>query len=307
MIAWNEFGPGPGRGERRPLSPSLWPETWTNPRDGSVLRLIPAGPFIMGSTHEQIVAAAAMDVGAHPDNLLHEMPRFTAFAPDYYLAVHPLTNAQFAAFLSAVRPRPAQLARWAPTLERILPPDQPGRPYRVAHGFEQHPAVHLSWFGAEAYCRWAGLRLPTEIEWEKGARGTDGRIFPWGNQWRDEALRWHGGDRREEDTTVPVDAFPSGRSPYGLLQMAGNVDEWCADWFQWNVYQRYAQGDFRPPPTGEQRVVRGGTCLRFQRHHFRCAMRRGNDPAIVNILYLGVRCACDPPPTRPGKGTPLHG
>jgi len=264
-----------------------------NPKDGSPLRLIPAGKFIMGSTPEQIAEAAAMDIGGHPDLLVRETPQFVASVPDYYMGVYAVTNAQFAAFLAEIRPTPAQLTRWAPTLERIVAPVTPGESYRVMAGFERHPVIHVSWFGAKAYSRWAGLRLPTEIEWEKAARGPDGRIFPWGNEWRENALRWHGGDRREGETTASVNAYPDGGSPYGIFQMAGNVDEWCADWFQWDAYRRYATGDLRLPAAGEECVVRGGTCLRWQRHHFRCAMRRGNDPAIVNILYTGIRCACD--------------
>ena len=271
------------------------PESWTNPRDGSVLCLIPAGEFIMGSTQEQIEAASRMDVWGHPDLLLRERPQFRALAPNYYLGIYAVTNEQFAAFLSETRPTPEQLTRWAPTLERIIAPTAPAESFRVAPGFERHPAIHVSWFGAEAYCLWAGLRLPTEIEWEKGARGTDGRLFSWGNEWHADALRWHGGDRREGETTAPVDAYPEGCSPYGIHQMAGNVEEWCADWLQSDVYRRYATGDLRPPFTGRDRVVRGGTCLRWQRHHFRCAHRSGNAAAIVNILYTGIRCACDVP------------
>jgi len=273
-------------------------DSWINPRDGSVMRLIPAGQFIMGSTQQQIEAASRMDIGGHPDLLVRETPQLSALVPDYYLGVYAVTNAQFAACLSAKRPTAAQLARWVPTLERILAPATAGEPYRVTPGFERHPVIHVSWFGAGAYCRWAGLRLPTEIEWEKAARGTDGRLFPWGNEWREDALRWHGGNRREGETTAPVDAYAEGCSPYGLFQMAGNVDEWCGEWFRWDVYRRYATGDLRPPRGGEMRVVRSGTCLRWQRHHFRCAKRRGNDPAIVNVLYTGIRCACDvAPPT----------
>lgn len=288
--------PRPGTpDERRPPA-----ESWRNPSDGSVMQLIPAGEFLMGSTPQQIEAARLLDIGGHEFTLLNELPQFCAFVPDYYLSVCAVTNEQFAAFVSETRPTSEQLKRWAPVLERITVPTRQGDPYRVTPGFERHPVIHVSWFGAEAYCRWAGLRLPTEIEWEKAARGTDARIYPWGNEWRDPVLRWDGDPHRQYEATAPVDAYPEGRSPYGIFQMAGNVDEWCADWYQWDVYRRYATGDLRPPPGGEMRVVRGGTCACWKRIRFRCAHRRGNDAAIVNVLYTGIRCASDAPPPTPG-------
>jgi len=260
---------------------------WTNPRDGSVMRLIPMGAFTMGSTPEDIVAATRMDKDGEKFALRHETPQFTATTPAYYIGVYAVTNEQFARFLNDVRPTPPQLEYWLPWNERILV-----EPYRVIPGFERHPVVNVSWFGAQAYCQWAGLRLPTEIEWEKAARGTDGRLFPWGNDWRPDVLRWWN-NRPRHETTAPVDALPEGCSPYGLYQMAGNVEEWCADWYQPDVYQRYAAGDLRLPTRGVGRVARGGACLRRNKLEFRCAMRRANPPALVNILYTGLRCACD--------------
>ncbi len=266
---------------------ALTPDIWTNPRDGSRMRLIPMGAFTMGSTAEEIAAAERMDKDGEQFALRHETPQFTGWTPLYYIGVYAVTNEQFARFLADVNPTPQQLEHWLPWNERILT-----GPYRPARGFERHPVINVSWFGAEAYCRWAGLRLPTEIEWEKAARGTDGRLFPWGNEWRPDALRWWG-NRGRDETTAPVDAFPEGRSPYGLFQMAGNVEEWCADWYQPDAYQRYATGDLRPPTHGLGRVARGGACLRRNKLEFRCAMRRANPPALVNILYTGLRCACD--------------
>lgn len=249
-----------------------------------------------------------MDIGGHEFTLLDELPQFRAFLPDFYLSECAVTNEQFATFLNATRPSADELRHLAPELERILwtgrassplpaakADDRRARrdaPYQVAPGFERHPVVHVSWFGAEAYCRWAGLRLPTEIEWEKAGRGTDGRLYPWGNEWHDDVLRWHS-TARNGATTAPVDAYPQGRSSYGIFQMAGNVDEWCADWYQWDVYRRYATGDLRLPSSGETRVVRGGTCLAWKKILFRCAHRRGNNVELVNIHYTGIRCACD--------------
>jgi iron(II)-dependent oxidoreductase len=232
-----------------------------------------------------------MDPAGDSFALQSETPRFRLLLPAFYLGAFDVTNAQFARFLTEVRPAPGQRARWLPSSGRILAPSGTAGAHQVEDGFDQHPVVHASWYGADAYCRWAGLRLPREFEWEKGARGDDGRIFPWGNEWRDDCLRWHGGTRGENDTTAPVDAHPEGRSPYGLFQMSGNVDEWCADPFQPDIYPRYLSGDLHLPTNGYGFVVRGGTCLRRNRLEFRCAMRRGNDPALVNILYTGFRCA----------------
>lgn len=272
------------------------PEMWVNPKDCSVMRLIPAGEFMMGSTLEQIEAARLMDIGGHEFTLLDETPQFRASVPAFCIGVYAVTNQQFAKFLSEMRPAPEQLKLWCPVVapERIIVPATEDEHYHAVRGFEQHPVVHVSWFGAEAYCRWAGLRLPTDIEWEKAARGTDGRIYPWGNDWDNDFLRWHN-TARGGATTSPVDAYPQGRSSFGIFQMAGNVAEWCGDWYQRDVYHRYSIGDLRPPVKGEMRVVRGGTCLGWKTILFRCAHRRGNDPAVVNILYTGIRCAADVP------------
>lgn len=157
------------------------PDTWTNPRDGSLMQRIPAGEFLMGSTPEQTEAAMAMDKDGNFFALRHECPQFRAFTSDFYLGIYAVTNQQFASFLSDLQPSQTQLDHWISTMERIKAPCKSGGAFRVVTGFEQHPAIHVSWYGAAAYCEWASLRLPSEIEWEKAARGTDGRIFPWGN------------------------------------------------------------------------------------------------------------------------------
>lgn len=264
--------------------------SWLNPVDGSLLRVIPAGEFVMGSTAAEIEAAKALDHDGALFPLRHETPQFRAHVPSFAIGVHAVTNQQFAHFLSAMRPSVALRELWIPDPEQIAVPTGDDQNYSARASFERYPAIHISWFGAQAYCHWAGLRLPSEIEWEKAARGTDGRVFPWGNEWEPEALCWwgsHGGN----ESTSPIDAFPAGESPYGLLQMVGNIEEWCADWYQPRVYERYATGDLEPPHAGMGRTVRGGNALRKERLAFRCAMRRANTPAFANIVLTGIRCA----------------
>ena len=254
------------------------------------MRLIPAGEFIMGSTIEQTEAAKRMDKAGPQFPLLHETPQFCAKIDDFYLSVFAVTNRQFARFLSEIKPSPEELQLWISWLDQIV--IEPNDSYRAVPAFQSHPIINVTWFGAQKYCEWAGLRLPTEIEWEKAARGDDGRIFPWGDQW-DAARLWWWGSHDEKETTVRVDAFENGCSPYGIFQMAGNVEEWCVDWYRPDVYKRYAAGNLETPRAGMGRVIRGGNCLRKNRLEFRCAMRRANTPSFTNILFNGIRCALD--------------
>jgi iron(II)-dependent oxidoreductase len=265
-------------------------ETWTNLKDGSLMQLIPGGQFIMGSTTEQTEAAKRMDKAGLQFPLLHETPQFRANTGDFYVSVFAVTNEQFARFLGETQPSSHQLQSWVSWLDGIAL--EPGASYRAVPDFKSHPVINVTWFGAEAYCQWAGLRLPTEIEWEKAARGSDGRVFPWGNQWDPERLCWWG-SHDEKQSTVRVDAFENGGSPYGIFQMAGNVEEWCADWYRSDVYRQYAAGNLVMPRAGMGRVIRGGNCLRKNKLEFRCAMRRANTPSFTNILFTGIRCAAD--------------
>ena len=229
------------------FDPALIPTgSVVNEKDGSILVPIPAGPAIFGSP----------DGSGDAD----EHPQFRASLPAYLIGLHPVTNAQYKRFVDATRH--GAPADW--------------RNGRIPPGPGNHPVVYVSWKDAKAYCDWAGLRLPSELEWEKAARGTDGRIYPWGNEW--DKTRCVNGENQRNDGTAPVGSYPSGRSPYGLQDMAGNVWEWCADWYDSDAYDRYAAGGgLTPPASGSYRVLRGGSWC-YGTHGCRSASRSSFDP-----------------------------
>jgi len=174
-------------------------------RDGSELILVGAGPFQYGED------------------------RRTVDLPDFYLSKTAVSNAQYATFLTETRPDQATLERYI-DLARVGEIIKNGDRYEARADKANHPVVCVSWYGATAYCTWVGGRLPTEQEWEKAARGTDGREYPWGDTWDPSKCR--NSSNRGNETTAPVDAYPEGAGPYGHLNMAGNVWEWCQDAYE---------------------------------------------------------------------------
>ncbi len=172
----------------------LAPEEW---RELDATILIPAGVFIMGSDSPR----------TNPEN----RPAHKVRLPAYRIDKYPVTMAQYARFVAAMRYRPP--LNW-----------EHGR---IPRGMLKHPVTMISWYNARDYCAWAGKRLPREAEWEKAARGTDGRTWPWGNRMDPSRLNTYYKERH----TTPVDQFPQGASPYGVMDMAGNVQEWTADIF----------------------------------------------------------------------------
>jgi len=218
--------------------------------------------------------------------------KFPVFLPAYYLALYPVSFRQW------------KLAHMGfPEI------------YDSWEGLANHPVAPVTWEEAQKYCQKVGLRLPSELEWEKGARGVDGRVFPWGNEWErgrccgfphryDDSARglinqvWgdertaHGFDFLEPvDEITDVDDFPEGCSPWGLYQMMGNVPEWCSDWFKDDSYDRYKKGDLTPPTDGIAHVMRGGPAFMRYRGYGRNLHPPKSD--LKPLFGGGFRCARD--------------
>jgi formylglycine-generating enzyme required for sulfatase activity len=233
----------------------LRPEPPPPPRseDAAEMVRVPAGEFWMGSD----------------DGIDREKPRHRVYLDAYAIDKYEMTNALYKRFMDATS-RAAPLywndAKWNGTTQ---------------------PVVGVSWHDADAYCKWAGKRLPTEAEWEKAARGTDGRKYPWGDQW--DASRANS-DESKLGKTVPVGSYPSGISPYGAHDMAGNVWEWVVDWFDENYYKKTPERNPPGPPSGERRVLRGGS-WNGTAIGLRAALRSFNSPDRPSYLFIGFRCA----------------
>ena len=254
---------------------------------------IPAGTFIMGSDRK-------VDRNAYPA----EFPQRKVYLDAYEIDKYEVTTVQFLKFVLATNRDP--LIDW----------QYDGGNFQET--MASHPVMHVSWFDAEAYCKWAGKRLPTSAEWEKAARGEDGRIYPWGNEpaglsranFGRTGLSGPVRDRPERLLLYPpiisVDKYENSVSPYGVFQMAGNVAEWTADWYDSNYYKKAPDRNPKGPDKGTQRAFRGGGWI-DSTPSVRPAQRNGPEPQ-TKMNWLGFRCARDvkdqgeapaPPQTNP--------
>ncbi len=214
-----------------PLSPGGG-STPVADKDGMALVYVSQGDFLMGS--------GASDPAASAD----EKPQHTVYLDAFWIDRTEVTNAMYRQCVQAGKcPEPLHASSYA--REQYY-----GNPV-----FDNFPVVYVSWYNAQSYCAWAGRRLPTEAEWEKAARGTDAFLFPWGNNYPDATLANVG--RVVIDTTA-VGSYPGGASPYGALDMAGNVWEWVNDYYSETYYSVSPLRNPTGPASGQQHVTRGG-------------------------------------------------
>jgi len=233
-------------------------DIWVNPKGRTAMVYVPAGEFLMGSNDS--------DADAELDG----KPQHRVYLDAYWIDRCPVTVAQYRRFCRATR--------------KTMPP----KPFRRFQ--EDHPIENVTWNDAAAYARWAGKRLPTEAQWEKAARGTDGRISPWGNRTEPPGGSLY---YSSEGETAPVGRSPALASPYGALDMMLNVYQWCADWYQADYYRHSPRRNPQGPSSGRERVVRGSNYphgdVGLQTSKFRCATRFGASPNERAIMR-SFRC-----------------
>jgi formylglycine-generating enzyme required for sulfatase activity len=221
---------------------------------------IPAGEFAMGLDGMQA--------------LEDERPKHQVWLPAFFIDIYEVTTVQYASFLAATN----HLAPWQWNMVDL----------------SQHsdrPVIGVDWSDADVYCRWKGKRLPTEAEWEKSARGTDGRLYPWGNRAPNKDLANFASGARFNygQVLMPVQSYEHGKSPYGLLQMAGNVWEWVQDWYATNYYEISSEHNPQGPEQGQFKVLRGGSWSDLPKYLL--AYGRFKLPPDTRNSYTGFRCA----------------
>jgi len=267
LVAWSVAYANHESSKQPPLwTPLDGPERMAAMETPGGMAGVPAGWFLMGSDPK-------VDRAAGPQ----ELPQHKVYVDAFEIDKYEVSNVDYLRFVLATGTDWPQFWRENPFPEKAA----------------LHPVINVSWNDADAYCRWAGKRLPTEAEWEKAARGEDGRVFPWGNEpagWIKSNIA-HPGSKRgfKYPPLANIDRYDKGVSPYGVHQMAGNVSEWVSDWFDPEYYRRSHDRNPQGPETGELKVFRGGS-WNEDPEVARSAGRNGGEPDRRSYL-TGFRCA----------------
>lgn len=252
--------------------------TKVNAKDNKAMVRVPAGEFLMGtSTKQQADLTAQYEL--QPGAFASESPQVEIALAEFYIDQSPVTNAEYKKFIDANPDVPVPYL--ADAIAQSYNWDKTSRTFPARR--DQYPAVLVNWQQANAYCRWAGGRLPSEAEWEKAARGTDGRTWPWGNEW--DKTKANTVESGLQDAT-PVGQFPKGASTYGALDMVGNVWQWTSSLER--AYPYTANDGREDQQAPGPRVTRGGSWL-FGAIVSRAATRNAFD-ASDGSLSIGFRC-----------------
>jgi eukaryotic-like serine/threonine-protein kinase len=268
--------------------------TQRSPIDGMLLVYVPEGDFRMGSTAEQAASFVAQCVagGLSQSNCdtwgKNEQPQHTVWLDAFWIDRTEVTNGQFAQCEAAGNCKH----------DRFLTQSETRGSYYGNAQYANFPVVSVDWKTAKTYCEWAGRRLPTEAEWEKAARGTDGRAYPWGEMIDCSKANYAGKEAGKGcvGDTTEAGSYPSGASPYGALDMAGNVNEWVADWFGESYYSSSPARN--PPGPKSDEISRPAFGIRGGSYNFldvgvRSALRNGLDYLFMSPI-VGFRCAVSP-------------
>ncbi|MEO8393439.1 MAG: SUMF1/EgtB/PvdO family nonheme iron enzyme [Chloroflexota bacterium] len=279
---------------------------------------IPAGSFTMGTTAAEVNAAVQdckNGYGGEAGNCNasdgeDSAPQHNVTLDAYSMETTEVSYAQFMAFMNALGPgshrngcggQPCMQTRNESETSNI---QFDGANYSVLLAINDYPMANVTWYGAKTYCEALGRRLPTEAEWEHAARGNDGYIYPWSNAW-DPTLASTKRPASGEPSTVPVTSFPLGASPFGVLNMAGNVAEWVSDWYDPRFYGRPEAGIANPqgPSSGTEKVIRGGSwdAVPF----FARTVHRQSQAPNLPTAYIGFRCVVDANSQQPTSASPL--
>jgi serine/threonine-protein kinase len=232
---------------------------------------VPAGEFVMGG-----------------EVYYDERPIHIVDLDAYWIDQTEVTNGMFAVFLTEEGNREEAGVTWLDSSDEDTTIHLAADSWQVDRGYEEYPVGEVTWYGANAYCSWAGRRLPTEAEWEKAARGTNGNTYPWGNNApTSELLNFND----NVGSTTKIGSYPNGAGPYGALDMAGNVWEWVADRHSRTYYATSPPNNPLGPETGFFRVLRGGA-WNYRETYARSVHRNRGIPTISHD-FIGFRCARD--------------